>query len=36
MTAVRDAAEMGFINPILVGDEKKIAAVGEEIGFEEL
>lgn len=33
MTAVKDAAEMGFINPILVGDEKKIAAVGEEIGF---
>jgi phosphate butyryltransferase len=35
MTAVRDAAQMGFINPILVGDEDKIKKIGEEINFKE-
>lgn len=33
MSAVRDAAKIGFIKPVLVGDGAKIREIGEKIGF---
>lgn len=33
MTAVRDAAELGFIKPVLVGDGEKIQQLAAKIGF---
>ena len=33
MSAVRDAAKLGFIKPVLVGDGAKIKEIGEKIGF---
>ncbi|MCI7657675.1 phosphate acyltransferase [Anaerotignum sp.] len=35
MSAVRDAAKIGFIKPVLVGDGEKIKEIGERIGFTE-
>lgn len=34
MSAVKEAAHLGFIQPVLVGDGKKIQAIGEKIGFQ--
>lgn len=33
MSAVRDAAKIGFIKPVLVGDGTKIREIGDKIGF---
>ena len=33
MSAVRDAAKIGFIKPVLVGDGAKIREIGDKIGF---
>lgn len=33
MTAVRDAAALGFVRPVLVGDEEKIREIADRIGF---
>lgn len=33
MTAVRDAAALGFVKPVLVGDGAKISAIAKDIGF---
>ncbi|WP_312072364.1 phosphate acyltransferase [Anaerotignum propionicum] len=33
LTAVRDAANLGFIKPILVGNKEKICKIADEIGF---
>lgn len=36
MSAVRDAAKIGFIKPVLVGDGAKIREIGEKIGFTDM
>lgn len=33
LRAVRDAAKLGFIKPILVGNKEKICKIADEIGF---